>query len=317
LPASNQQRESSALKERRGKKGFVVVGMSSFVLLGGSGVGAGVTVSRSQRHARGGGGLVGGAARSKSFAAAGLVDANTTTTKRGVSASRRGAVVLTAAASSSQPGSGGGKPVGDGVGGSVRKTTKKTAKTNPAETTANRGGVSGSSGSGSSLNAASAGTGDAFVDAYRVGNAAARSARASGGMPGGSGSSRDEEEDDNDTELTYENNAYNGTSSSGSSSFDSIDDLSEPVPLKINQDLLLYQARAMRNKGMKLRKRDDRQAARLNSIRIFERAMAVDPSDGRAYVGMAQVLRALGDHDAARQCYQDGCDATVGGLHSC
>ena len=86
----------------------------------------------------------------------------------------------------------------------------------------------------------------------------------------------------------------------------------QPAPLKINQDLLIYQARLLRNKALKMRKRDDRLAARLNAIRIFERAKAMDPSDGRSYVGMAHVLRSLGDHDAARQTYQDGCDATGG-----
>ena len=68
----------------------------------------------------------------------------------------------------------------------------------------------------------------------------------------------------------------------------------------------------MRNKAMKLRKRDERVSARLNAIRIFERAKAVDSADGRAYVGIAHILRALGDNDAARQVYQDGCDATGG-----
>ena len=47
-------------------------------------------------------------------------------------------------------------------------------------------------------------------------------------------------------------------------------------------------------------------------MRLYERAKAVDPSDGRAYVGMGQVLKQLGDVDAARRVYQDGADATGG-----
>jgi tetratricopeptide (TPR) repeat protein len=123
-----------------------------------------------------------------------------------------------------------------------------------------------------------------------MGNAAARSGREPGGAPGSG--SRDEDD-----------------SGDGNGSFD---DHSERMPLKVNQDLLLYQAATMRNKAKKTFKRDDRLAMRLNAVRIYERAKAVDPSDGRAYVGMAQVLRALGDVDAARRCYQDGCDATGG-----
>ena len=174
-------------------------------------------------------------------------------------------------------------------------------------TTNNRGGVSGSSSSSSSssLKAASSSAGDPFVDAYRAGNAAARSARSSAaGMGGGGGGSRDEEDD-------YLASSSSSSSSSSFDSFDSFDDRDmQPAPLKINQDLLIYQARLLRNKALKMRKRDDRLAARLNAIRIFERAKAMDPSDGRSYVGMAHVLRSLGDHDAARLTYQDGCDAT-------
>lgn len=195
--------------------------------------------------------------------------------------------------------SSGAKGGGVGASGSASFTPKKTMKLTKSitrtEATNNRGGVSGGSGSSSSsLNAASASAGDAFIDAYRVG----QRARASGGLPGGS-----QDEDDDRVSV--------------SGSFSSMDALDpslgqEPVPLKINQDILLYQARAMRHRALKTRKRDDRVSLRLAAIRVFERAKAVDPADGRAYVGIAQVLRALGDHDAARQVYQDGCDATGG-----
>ena len=45
--------------------------------------------------------------------------------------------------------------------------------------------------------------------------------------------------------------------------------------------------------------------------RVYERAKAIDPSDGRAYVGIGYVLRQMDDIIAARQCYQDGCDAAM------
>ena len=83
-------------------------------------------------------------------------------------------------------------------------------------------------------------------------------------------------------------------------------------PLKVNQDILIYQARQLRKKATKMRKTDQRVKVRLDAIRVFERAKNIDPSDGRAYVGIARVLRQLGDNEGARQCYQDGCDATGG-----
>ena len=153
----------------------------------------------------------------------------------------------------------------------------------------NRGG-SASSSSGASpsqLNAASSvGPGESSLyRAYREGAAGKSTNRPS--PPSGSGSW------DEDV--------------SASSSFDAT-----ALPLKINQDILLWNARCMRKKAMKIRKRDDRVRARLNSIRLYERAKSVDPRDGRAYVGMGQVLKQLGDVDAARRVYQDGADATGG-----
>lgn len=180
-----------------------------------------------------------------------------------------------AAPQSSQMGSGGEKKKQVGAG-------------------ANGGGIPG--GRSSSINAASSSAGDALVDAYRAGNVAARKARAAGGGVFGS---RDEDE------------SSSGPFGSGSGSFD-YDDHTQPLPLKINQDILIYQARSMRNKALKMRKRDERVSMRLNAIRIFERAKAMNPADGRAYVGIGKILRQLGDEDAARQVYQDGCDATGG-----
>lgn len=84
------------------------------------------------------------------------------------------------------------------------------------------------------------------------------------------------------------------------------------APLKINQDILIHQAAKIRNKGLKLRNKDERVRYRFDALRIYQRARALDPRDGRAYVGMGQVLRQLGEYDAARRCYQDGCDATGG-----
>ena len=87
----------------------------------------------------------------------------------------------------------------------------------------------------------------------------------------------------------------------------------DPVPaLKINQDILVFQARQMRNRALKTRNRGERVALRLRALQVFDRAKRIDPSDGRAYVGMAQILKQLGDISAARKCYQDGCDATGG-----
>ena len=83
-------------------------------------------------------------------------------------------------------------------------------------------------------------------------------------------------------------------------------------PLKINQDILIFQATKLRNTARKTRKREDRVKLRLSAIRICERAKAINPCDGRAYVGIGYVLRQMDDNIAARQCYQDGCDATGG-----
>ena len=171
-------------------------------------------------------------------------------------------------------------PLGDARGGVSRGATF----------TFNRGGSASSSTtslSSSRLHAASSmGANDPVYSAYRRG-------------ANGSGGSRDDDDVSSPSSSSFD--------VSGSGSFDSI-----AKPLKINQDILLWQARKLRNSALKIRKRDDRVRARLNSVRLYERAKAVDPADGRAYVGMAQVLIALGDEDAARQCYQDGCDATGG-----
>ena len=170
-------------------------------------------------------------------------------------------------------------PLGDARGGVSRG----------APFTFNRGGSASSSSTPSSrLHAASSmGANDPVYSAYRRG-------------ANGSGGSRDDDD-------VFSPSSSSSFDVSGSGSFDSI-----AKPLKINQDILLWQARKLRSSALKIRKRDDRVRARLNSIRLYERAKAVDPSDGRAYVGMAQVLIALGDEDAARRCYQDGCDATGG-----
>ena len=173
--------------------------------------------------------------------------------------------------------------------GSASYLPRATAPAPPRGASFNRGG-SASSSSGASpsqLNAASSvGPGESSLyRAYREGAASKSAKRAT--PPSGSGSW--------DEDL------------SASASFDAA-----ALPLKINQDILLWNARCMRKSAMKVRKRDDRVRARLNAMRLYERAKAVDPSDGRAYVGMGQVLKQLGDVDAARRVYQDGADATGG-----
>jgi tetratricopeptide (TPR) repeat protein len=142
------------------------------------------------------------------------------------------------------------------------------------------------------------GAGDPVYSAYR------RKA------PGVNSSTGDSPDDSRDEEKDDVGEPFGSGSFdfSGSGSFDT----QAPMPLKINQDILLWQASKMRNSALKIRKRDDRVRARLNAVRLYERAKAVDPADGRSYVGMGQVLIALGDEDAARTCYQDGCDATGG-----
>ena len=175
------------------------------------------------------------------------------------------------------------------IGGASSPSAGDGTGAAPRGASFNRGG-SASSSSGASpsqLNAASSvGPGESSLyRAYREGAASKSAKRAT--PPSGSGSW--------DEDL------------SASASFDAA-----ALPLKINQDILLWNARCMRKSAMKIRKRDDRVRARLNAMRLYERAKAVDPSDGRAYVGMGQVLKQLGDVDAARRVYQDGADATGG-----
>jgi len=83
-------------------------------------------------------------------------------------------------------------------------------------------------------------------------------------------------------------------------------------PLKINQDLALWRAREMRNEAAHARSKEERLGMRMKAIAMFEKAMAYDPTDGRAYCGIGKILMQLRRLDDARKIYQDGCDATGG-----
>ena len=83
-------------------------------------------------------------------------------------------------------------------------------------------------------------------------------------------------------------------------------------PLKINQDLALYRARALRNKSGFVRSKEERNKMRLEAIAEFEKAMAYDVTDGRAYCGIGQILVKMRKYDEARRVYQAGCDACGG-----
>jgi len=83
-------------------------------------------------------------------------------------------------------------------------------------------------------------------------------------------------------------------------------------PLRINQDLTLWRAREMRNKAAHARSKEERLKMRMEAIALFEKAMAYDPTDGRAYCGIGKILTQLRRLDDARKVYQDGCDATGG-----
>lgn len=83
-------------------------------------------------------------------------------------------------------------------------------------------------------------------------------------------------------------------------------------PLKINQDLALYRARTLRNKAGFVRSKEERNKMRLEAIAGFEKAMAYDVTDGRAYCGIGQILVKMRKYDEARRVYQAGCDACGG-----
>ena len=62
-----------------------------------------------------------------------------------------------------------------------------------------------------------------------------------------------------------------------------------------NQDLLIYQARKLRNQALKMRKQGERREARYRCIELFKKAMYYDPMDGRSYVGIGTVQLQLND----------------------
>jgi tetratricopeptide (TPR) repeat protein len=86
--------------------------------------------------------------------------------------------------------------------------------------------------------------------------------------------------------------------------------LGREKPLKINQDLLIEEAKRIRNQSLYARTRKERKKLRDAAIETFKRAMAYDPSDGRAYVGMGKIYVQQKDFNKAREVYENGTRAT-------
>ena len=81
-------------------------------------------------------------------------------------------------------------------------------------------------------------------------------------------------------------------------------------PLKINQDLLIEEAKRIRNQSLYARTRKERKKLREAAIETFKRAIAYDPSDGRAYVGMGKIYVHQKEFAKARGVYENGTRAT-------
>jgi len=84
-------------------------------------------------------------------------------------------------------------------------------------------------------------------------------------------------------------------------------------PLKVNRDLRLYEARRLRQLGDRTpggKARKARSYARAEAL--FREVMAMDPTDGRSYVGLGKLLLSQRRADEARAVYQAGCDNTGG-----
>ena len=81
-------------------------------------------------------------------------------------------------------------------------------------------------------------------------------------------------------------------------------------PLKINQDLLIEEAKRIRNQSLYARTRKERRKLRDAAIETFKRAMVYDPADGRAYVGIGKIYVQQKDYNKAREVYENGTRAT-------
>ena len=151
-----------------------------------------------------------------------------------------------------------------------------------------------------------------------------RSSPASGRARRGGASSTSSDSRAEEEPLTYENAALErkgerrvGVLSSRGSTMQLLGSeeattSGEGKPLKINQDLTLYRARKLRNEAGFMKSKDDRLSKRYEAIAMFEKAMAYDVTDGRAYCGIGKILTQMGRLDEAREVYQAGVDAKGG-----
>ena len=151
-----------------------------------------------------------------------------------------------------------------------------------------------------------------------------RSSPASGRARRGGASSTSSDSRAEEEPLTYENAALErkgerrvGVLSSRGSTMQLLGSeeattSGEGKPLKINQDLTLYRARKLRNEAGFMKSKDDRFSKRYEAIAMFEKAMAYDVTDGRAYCGIGKILSQMGRLDEAREVYQAGVDAKGG-----
>ncbi|DBA72955.1 hypothetical protein WJX79_002845 [Trebouxia sp. C0005] len=85
-------------------------------------------------------------------------------------------------------------------------------------------------------------------------------------------------------------------------------------PLKINRDLLLYRARLSRNAAFRASSNKEKSRRQKDCESTLRRVLAMDPTDGRAYVGLGKLLVQQKRFEEARKLYDDGAAAT-GGLN--
>ena len=84
-------------------------------------------------------------------------------------------------------------------------------------------------------------------------------------------------------------------------------------PLKVNRDLLLAKARRLRQEGERTPRGSGRsRAAFAEAEAAFQRVLEMDPTDGRAYVGLGKLLLSLRRPGEAREVYRKGAANTGG-----
>lgn len=82
--------------------------------------------------------------------------------------------------------------------------------------------------------------------------------------------------------------------------------------LKINLDLALYRARTARQKAQRIRLHDQRVEVLRQAEDTLYRCIAMDPSDGRAYVSLGRLYVQQRRYAEADKVYEDGSAATSG-----